>query len=120
MSQRHTQKAQVIVRKSDKRLLCTAFAKGKTHDFALFKNSRLPLFPPPQLVWLTAATRGYKGLQTRKPPSGPATSGGRTRPVLAQALRYSWRPLQKQGQEVRDEVQPHCRSLQCSSPLMKE
>jgi len=47
------------VRKSDKRLLCTAFAKGKTHDFALFKNSRLPLLP----TTVCLADSGYKGIQ---------------------------------------------------------
>ena len=36
---RHTIKAQVIVNKSTGIILCTAEGFGKTHDFALYKNS---------------------------------------------------------------------------------
>jgi IS5 family transposase len=46
------------VRTGDKRLLATAFAKGKTHDFALFKQSRLPLAPQQCCL----ADSGYQGL----------------------------------------------------------
>ncbi|BCM88335.1 hypothetical protein IAD21_00166 [Abditibacteriota bacterium] len=38
---RHTFKAQVVVEGTTGRLLATAFAPGATHDFALFKASRL-------------------------------------------------------------------------------
>lgn len=38
-------------------IICTAFDKGKTHDFKLLKRSRLP-FVPSQLC---LADRGYQG-----------------------------------------------------------
>ncbi len=56
---RHTRKAQVIVRKSDRRLMATAFSNGKTHDFSLFKQSRLPLLK----TTCCLGDSGYKGIQ---------------------------------------------------------
>lgn len=47
------------MQKSNKRLICTAFAPGKTHDFTLFKQSRLPLLPTTTCL----ADSGYKGMQ---------------------------------------------------------
>ena len=41
-----------------RRLLATAFAKGKMHDFALFKSSRLPL----QENTCCTGDSGYKGM----------------------------------------------------------
>lgn len=40
-------------------MICTAFSLGKTHDFTLYKSTRLPLLPTTQCL----ADRGYKGLQ---------------------------------------------------------
>ncbi len=42
---RHTCKAQLVMQTGSRRLLVTTFGKGKIHDFALFKKSRLPLQP---------------------------------------------------------------------------
>lgn len=36
---RHTIKAQVIVNKATKQIICIAEDSGKTHDFALYKNT---------------------------------------------------------------------------------
>jgi len=55
---RHTQKAQVIVNRQSKAILATAFAKGKTHDFQLFKASRSALCK--SICGLADA--GYQGL----------------------------------------------------------
>lgn len=41
-----------------RRVLATAFAKGKVHDFALFKTSRLPLQP----ATCCTGDSGYKGI----------------------------------------------------------
>ena len=46
------------MRGHDKRLLVTAFGNGKTHDFTLFKNSRLPLLPHVCCL----GDSGYQGL----------------------------------------------------------
>ncbi|MDD1444299.1 IS5 family transposase [Dolichospermum sp. ST_sed3] len=58
---RHTQKAQVIVNRQTKAILATAFAKGQTHDFQLFKDSRSPISE--QIRGLGDA--GYQGLVGR-------------------------------------------------------
>jgi hypothetical protein len=47
------------VDKKSRKILCTAFSEGKTHDFALFKNSKLPLARSIQL-W---ADLGYLGIK---------------------------------------------------------
>ena len=39
-------------------MVCTAFGKGRMHDFRLFKTHRIP-FGPEQMCW---ADRGYQGL----------------------------------------------------------
>lgn len=48
----------MVVDKSSRKILCTAFSVGKTHDFALFKESRLPLARSIRL-W---ADLGYLGI----------------------------------------------------------
>lgn len=48
-----------MVEKHSKKIICTNFSPGKTHDFALFKTSRLPL---PKTLQLTADL-GYLGIQ---------------------------------------------------------
>lgn len=35
----HTLKSQVLVDQASKQIICTAYAKGKVHDFQLFKTS---------------------------------------------------------------------------------
>lgn len=58
-----------------KQILCVQVAKGKTHDFALFKGSRLPLAPGIELL----ADTGYKGVDKLHPNSQtPQTARLRT------------------------------------------
>ena len=38
---RHTLKTQVVVDKRSRKVICTAFANGKKHDFRLFKESKV-------------------------------------------------------------------------------
>lgn len=40
---RHTLKSQVVVNQATGAIVCTAHAKGRVHDFQVFKHSRLPL-----------------------------------------------------------------------------
>jgi hypothetical protein len=47
------------VDKKSRKIICTAFSVGKTHDFALFKKSRLPLSRSIQL----RVDSGYLGIQ---------------------------------------------------------
>ena len=48
----------MVVDKKSKKILCTAFAKGRKHDFRLFKESKLPLNPRIQ----TIVDTGYLGI----------------------------------------------------------
>jgi transposase len=47
-----------VVDQSTGRIVCTAFAKGRVHDFRLFKQSRLPVSSKTQLL----ADKGYQGI----------------------------------------------------------
>ena len=55
---RHTLKAQVVVEQQSGRIVVTAFCAGHTHDFALFKSSRLWLCEKSRCL----ADAGYRGL----------------------------------------------------------
>ena len=55
---RHTLKAQVVVGQQSGRIVATAFCAGHTHDFALFKSSRLWLCEKSRCL----ADAGYRGL----------------------------------------------------------
>ena len=48
----------MVVNQTDGQILCTAFSKGRVHDFQLFKHSRLPMQPEQ----LCLADKGYQGL----------------------------------------------------------
>jgi hypothetical protein len=52
-------KSQLIVDKKSQRIICTAFANGKRHDFRLFKESKTQLHPSISIV----TDSGYQGLQ---------------------------------------------------------
>ena len=54
-----------MINQSTKEILCVQVARGKTHDFALFKGSRLPLAPGIELL----ADTGYKGVDKLHPNS---------------------------------------------------
>jgi hypothetical protein len=55
---RHTLKAQVVVNQANGQIICTAFGKGRGHDFRLFKLHRIPLLPEQ----LCLADKGYQGI----------------------------------------------------------
>ena len=56
---RHTQKTQIVADKASKRILCTAFDKGRRHDFKLFKQSNVYLKKESKCLVDT----GYQGIQ---------------------------------------------------------
>jgi hypothetical protein len=56
---RHTQKAQVIVDKPSRKIICTNFEKGRRHDFRLFKTSGVRFLSSTSALVDT----GYLGLQ---------------------------------------------------------
>lgn len=68
-------KAQVVVDQASGQIICTTFAKGRVHDFRLFKQFRLPMLPEQ----LCLADKGYQGISklhshscvpTKKPRKG--------------------------------------------------
>jgi hypothetical protein len=56
---RHTQKTQVIADKKTKKIICTAFGKGRNHDFKLFKASKTHIHTSIE----SKVDTGYQGLQ---------------------------------------------------------
>jgi hypothetical protein len=62
---RHTLKAQVLVNQATGQIICTAFGKGRVHDFRLFKLPRLPMLPEQ----LCLADKGYQGIAKLHPCS---------------------------------------------------
>ncbi|MDQ7004101.1 MAG: transposase family protein [Ghiorsea sp.] len=56
---RHTIKAQIIACATTGKVLSVVCAKGKKHDFSVFKESRLPIHPNSKLL----ADSGYQGLK---------------------------------------------------------
>lgn len=48
----------MLVNQADGQIICTAFGKGRVHDFRLFKLHRLPMLPEQ----LCLADRGYQGI----------------------------------------------------------
>lgn len=56
---KHTIKTQVVVTKSDKKVICTSFSTGKCHDFRLYKESKIKVHPDQDII----VDSGYQGLQ---------------------------------------------------------
>ncbi len=56
---KHTIKTQIILEKESKTIIATNFACGKTDDFRLFKESKIPLLKASKVIVDT----GYQGLQ---------------------------------------------------------
>jgi len=56
---RHTLKSQVIVNQRTGEIICTAHCPGKTHDFRLFKQSKIPLNQTIECL----VDKGYQGIQ---------------------------------------------------------
>jgi hypothetical protein len=55
----HTIKSQVLANKKSPEIICTAFSKGKTHDFSLFKKSQVRMNK--ELEFL--GNKGYQGIK---------------------------------------------------------
>jgi IS5 family transposase len=58
-------------------IVCVATAAAKTHDFALFKSSRLALLPQTVLL----ADTGYQGVDTLHPNSWTPFKKSKLRPL---------------------------------------
>lgn len=51
-------KIQIVVNAADLKVICFSVSKGRTHDFNLFKNSRLPILKHAKIL----ADSGYQGI----------------------------------------------------------
>ena len=61
----HTIKSQVLANKKSGEIICIAFSKGKTHDFSLFKKSKVRMNK--ELEFL--GDKGYQGIKKIHPNS---------------------------------------------------
>ena len=55
----HTIKSQVLANTKSTEIICTAFSNGKTHDFSLFKKSKLGMNEELELL----GDKGYQGIK---------------------------------------------------------
>ena len=55
---RHTQKTQIVADLSSRKIICTAFDKGRVHDFHLFKTSKVSLKETSKCL----GDSGYQGI----------------------------------------------------------
>ncbi|WP_416375145.1 transposase family protein [Spiroplasma poulsonii] len=56
---KHTIKTQVIIEQETKKIIATSFSLGKKHDYALFKESKIPILKNTKLI----VDSGYQGIQ---------------------------------------------------------
>ncbi|MBW3058639.1 MAG: IS5/IS1182 family transposase [Spiroplasma poulsonii] len=56
---KHTIKTQVIIEQETKKIIATSFLLGKKHDYALFKESKIPILKNTKLI----VDSGYQGIQ---------------------------------------------------------
>ena len=66
-------------------VLATAFSVGKTHDFALFKKSALPL---QQATWCLADS-GYKGIDKHQETRCTPYKKSKNRPLTPQQKQFN-------------------------------
>ncbi|WP_105628911.1 IS5 family transposase [Spiroplasma poulsonii] len=56
---KHTIKTQVIIEQETKKIIATSFSLGKKHDYALFKELKIPILKNTKLI----VDSGYQGIQ---------------------------------------------------------
>jgi len=72
-------KVQLVVAKKTKRIICTAHDKGKTHDFKVFKKSKLPLNEKTK----AKLDSGYQGVQQLHSNSEIPKKSSKKKPLTA-------------------------------------
>jgi hypothetical protein len=82
---RYTKKVLVAVDKANNRIICTAFGKGRTHDFRLFKESKLHT----AAKTLSVADSGFTGIVKIHPNSLIPLKGTKKRPLSQQDKFYN-------------------------------
>jgi IS5 family transposase len=69
-----------VIDQTSQKILCVATSVGKTHDFALFKSSRLALAPTIELL----ADTGYQGVDKLHPNSQTPHKKSKYHPLTSQ------------------------------------
>jgi len=86
----HTIKSQVLANKKSAEIICTAFSNGKTHDFSLFKKSKIGMNEKIELL----GDKGYQGI--KKIHANSRTPSKKTKNKnLSQAEKFFNRQLAK-------------------------
>ncbi len=67
------------------KILCVATSVGKTHDFALFKSSRLAVAPQLELL----ADTGYQGVDKLHPNSRTPHKKSKLHPLTSQQKQHN-------------------------------
>ncbi len=79
----HHLKAQVAIEQSKGKVICTAFAKGRQHDFNLFKKSKLRISPQTILI----ADSAYQGVQNLHENSLLPLKSSKLKPLTKSEMR---------------------------------
>lgn len=74
-----------MVNQATGQIICTAFGKGRVHDFRLFKLHRLPMLPEQ----LCLADRGYQGIAKLHSSSCTPTKKPRQRQLDEAELQHN-------------------------------
>jgi len=82
---RHTQKWLVVLDKLRNQIICTAFGKGRTHDFRVYKESDIHISP--KTLGLT--DRGFIGIVKLQPNSLLPLKGSKNRHLSKQDKFYN-------------------------------
>jgi len=78
-------KAQVLVNQATGQIVCTAFGKGRVHDFRVFKQHRIPMLPEQ----LCLADKGYQGLTKLHPHSCTPTKKPKKAKLETEERQYN-------------------------------
>ena len=82
---RHTMKIQVVVHKKTRKIICTAFAKGKKHDFRLFKESKTRILERIQAI----TDSGFQGIKNLHSNSVLPKKKTKKNPLTREEKRYN-------------------------------
>jgi hypothetical protein len=82
----HTLKTQLIINRLTREVICTAFGKGRQHDFDLFKKSKIAIIPEIKLL----ADKGYQGINEYIRESYTPYKRTKNRPLNRQEKKYNY------------------------------
>ena len=89
------------------KILCVATSAGKTHDFALFKSSRLAVAPHLELL----ADTGYQGVDKLHSNSPTPYKKSKYHPLTPEQKQHNKALASKHWPRVASVSNTHCASL---------